>query len=152
MKKTQIKKQMLIVTGSGNSGKSTAIKLAHHAILQRAIASQGITDARYLYLTQREVGVSIQVAVSIGIATRGDSASHVLHGLNYFLAQKCAVIVCATRSRGASLLAAENFANANGFAITYMQKAKHPVVSQQSPSNVQFSRKVSAWACHLLGI
>ena len=147
-----MKKQMLIITGPGNAGKSTTVKLAHHAILQRAIASQGITDARYLYLTQREVGVSIRVTVSIGIATRGDSASHVQQGLNYFLAQKCAVIVCVTRSRGASRLAAENFARTNGFAITYMQKAKQPVVSQQSSSNGQFSRNVSAWACRLLGI
>lgn len=151
MKSGKRAKEMLIVLGPGNCGKSTVIKLAYQSILQRTLWKSVPIKATYLYSTVREVAVHLTIQKSFGIATRGDGPSHVLQSLNFFKTHKCKVIVCATRSRGGSLQAAQQFAKSNGFAVTMMRKSKVPA-PQQRGADSRFVKQVYKWACRSLGI
>lgn len=105
-------KQMLILKGPGNSGKSTSIKLTFDAFLRWTIKKNKNKEAtvHFLYLTDREVAAVIEIEnKSIGIASRGDSEAEVKRGLAFFDLHQCEVVLCATRSRGKPLAEAQNF-------------------------------------------
>lgn len=151
---TQIK-EMLIVRGLGNCGKSTSIKLAYQLVLQRALKKNAPApiQANYLYSTIKEVAVHLPLRRSFGIATRGDGAAQVSQGLRYFNRHNCEVIVCATRTRGGSLKQAQQFAALNGFAVSTMQKTKIPgTQNAHALANFQFAKQIHTWACRRLGI
>lgn len=150
-KKATRKKEMLVISGSGSCGKSTSIKLAYQSIITRALRKHTPLQAGYLYSTDREVAVYIDLPLRLGIATRGDSPTHVNDGLNFFSTNKCQMIVCATRSRGGSFQAAMNFAASHGFVVTTIQKMKVSAV-QQAGANSHMAKQIHAWACQRLGI
>ena len=103
-------KKMLIIKGPGSSGKSTTVKLAFETFLQFLVRTKDGAAVQYLYLTKREVAAVIKVGkLRVGVATRGDSEGHVKQGLSLFAAQKCHLVVCATRSRGKPLQVAQKF-------------------------------------------
>jgi hypothetical protein len=150
--KSQAVKRMLIVAGAGSTGKSTTVKQAWQLILKSAISYQGVTDASHLYITPKEIGVVVSVAEKIGIASRGDTKTHVQEGLDFFLLQRCGVIVCATRSGGGSFKVAESFGIRNGYAITVLHKLKYPDPDNYELENGERAKQIHRWAKNALGI
>ena len=102
-----MKSSMLIVSGRGGVGKSTAVSLAFEGFLQWTVRTVSQITVHYLYRTARDVGAVIEVGEQrIGIASKGDTSAHVEHGLAFFESQNCSYILCVTRSSGSPLDAA----------------------------------------------
>ena len=140
-------KKMLIIKGPGSAGKSTTVKLAFEAFLQFLVRTEDGADVQYLYFTKREVGAVIKVGkLRVGVATRGDSESHVKQGLSLFAAQKCHPVVCATRSRGKPLQVAQNFSLRNlKVPAEEWKKPIHTGAKIQQAENQNFAKKIAGW-------
>lgn len=141
-----MKKQMLILKGPSNAGKSTTIKLAFDMFLRWAVKNGNRSTVHYLYLTEREVGAVIEVGRKfIGIATRGDTETHVKVGLDFFASHRCKVVLCATRSKGKPLKVAQNFSSAQlGVMPTEVAKKKEEVAGQQA-ANKMTAKQLLKW-------
>lgn len=142
-----MKKQMLILKGPGSSGKSTSIKLTFDAFLRWAIQKKKVTTVHYLYLTEREVAAVIEIGQeSIGIASRGDSEAQVKNGLAFFARHQCEVVVCATRSRGKPLAAAQSFSVKRlGGKAAEIAKTKSAGSTAQKIDNIATSKYLVKW-------
>jgi len=141
-----MKKQMLILKGPGNTGKSTTIKLAFDMFLQWAIKNEKSSTVHYLYLTEREVAAVIEAGSEfIGVATRGDSEKQVKDGLNFFASHQCKVVLCATRSRGNPLRVAHNFSSTQlGVTPREVIKKKEKGAGQQA-ANMMTAQQLMKW-------
>ena len=149
-----MKTQMLILSGPGSVGKSTCIKIAFDDFLQWTLQKRtgvpmqkmGIT-VHYLYLTDREVGAVIKIGnESVGIATRGDAERHVAEGLEFFDRYKCKVVICAARSRGKPLKAAQDFATKKlRIAPIELPKLKIVGAAAQKTENTKIAKKLVKW-------
>ncbi|PZO17983.1 MAG: hypothetical protein DCE87_02615 [Betaproteobacteria bacterium] len=142
-----MKRKMLIVKGSGSSGKSTTVKLAFESFLQDLVRIHGGADVKYLYLTKREVAAVIKVGkLRVGLATRGDSESHVKQGLTLFAANKCQLVVCATRSRGKPLQVAQDFSIQKlKVRAEEWKKPKDVDARSQQSANQAFANDIVRW-------
>lgn len=142
-----MKTQMLIVKGSPNVGKSTSVKIAFKLLLQLVIKRYGPTDARFLYLTNREVAAVIWIGtIRVGISTRGDNQKEIERALNFFLKQKCKVVVCAIRSQHTPLGTAQLFAR-NMFHTTPVEwkKDAESDAKNHAVADVRFANKIRKW-------
>ncbi|HWW71793.1 MAG TPA: hypothetical protein VN089_17780 [Duganella sp.] len=149
-----MKKKMLILSGPGSVGKSTCIKIAFNDFLQWTIQKQkapsiqkkGVT-VHYLYLTDREVAAVIKIGnESVGIATRGDSEQHVTTGLAFFASYKCKVVICATRSSGKPLKAAQSFASKQMHIVpTELPKLRMVGEAAQETENTKVAKALVKW-------
>ncbi len=100
---------MLIISGVADSGKSTTLRLAFDKFLYWAVKSKSGVKVEYLYITEKDVAAVIKFEeISVGIVSRGDTGKQVNKGLNFFKKHKCKIVVCATRTSGSSLMAAES--------------------------------------------
>lgn len=141
-----MKKQMLILRGPGNAGKSTTIKLAFDMFLQWAVKNGKSSTVHHLYLTEREVGAVVEVGSEfIGIATRGDAEKHVKEGLDFFALHRCKVVLCATRSRGQPLKVAQNFSSEQlGVIPKEIVKQKEKIADQKA-ANMMTAKQLMRW-------
>lgn len=143
----KMNKQMLVLKGPGDAGKSTCIKLTFDDFLRWAIQKKKASTVHYLYLTDREVAAVIKIGKdSIGIASRGDSESQVTRGLAFFASHRCKVVVCATRSRGKPLIAARNFATKQlNVTATELKKSKIVGAAPQKTENIRMAKQLVGW-------
>jgi hypothetical protein len=145
-------KQILIVQGPANAGKSTSLKLAYLALLKWTLRRQRPTNVHYLYSTDREVAATILIgSVLVGISTRGDNRQEVTKALDFFRSQKCKIIICATRSGGAPLRVARVFAADYKFAVKEIIKQRDMTVRTQNVANGKISKQVRSWAIGAVG-
>lgn len=136
---------MLIVSGPGNIGKSTSIKTAFGRLLKWNL-KEAPTKVTYLYLTGKEVAAVVCIgSVFVGMATRGDSRKEVQRALEFFGEEKCKVIVCATRSQGASLAAAKEFSDERGYFKKEKQKPSEPNVRRHAQANLASAKEIHQW-------
>ncbi len=142
-----MKKQMLIIKGESNSGKSTVVKLALEMFLQWAIQKKKASTVHYLYLTGREVAAIIEIGDDcIGIASRGDSEKHVKEGLAFFTSMGCKTVMCATRLTGKPLKAAQHFALTHlGVIPKEMSKSKDMGATAQQAANLKIAKQLVRW-------
>lgn len=146
-----MKKQMLILKGDSNAGKSTAIKFAFDMFLQWAVQDKQkkevSTVVHYLYLTKREVAAVIQIEHRfIGIATGGDTARQVEKALHFFHTHKCSVVICATRSSGKTLEKAQEFASTQlRVTPTELIKKKSEGDAAQQKANLRMASRLLRW-------
>jgi hypothetical protein len=91
--------KVVAVQGVSNVGKSTAIRAAYDAILAK------YPSAMVSYrLLRKDVRAVITIdGVKIGIESQGDPGSRLLESLKLFVKEGCDLIVCATRTSGATV-------------------------------------------------
>lgn len=149
-----MKKQMLILSGPGSVGKSTCIKIAFSDFLQWTVQKQqgstmhkNVVTVHYLYLTNREVAAVIKIGnESVGIATRGDSEQHVTEALEFFASYKCRIILCATRSSGKPLKAAQGYASIKLKIVpTELSKIRIPNGAARDTENNKVAKTLLKW-------
>ena len=98
---------LIIVSGSTNSGKTSSIRhFANHLVNAPNIPAKN----DFLHAGQLIKG---QNPYQIGIASSGDTAAAVQHAIGYFLQNNCNLMICATKTNGASVFAIEAFMAAN---------------------------------------
>jgi len=96
--------KLIVVHGISNSGKTSAI-------VQFMETHRNITASPFPSL----ITVPIQKSGNwlLGVAKDGDTAWHVQNALRLFASHNCDIVVCATKSSGASVTALNTFAAAN---------------------------------------
>ena len=95
------------------------------------------------YNTRIELRIVIIIdGKRIGIESRGDKRTIVEESLETFAEVKCEVILCATRSRGGTCTAVEEFVKANRYKQDRIDKVPEPVEALQDKANEKLARKL----------
>ncbi len=126
------------VAGPASVGKSTTIRLAYERLRDKHADAEVLSNASLRKEVQAILKINRKL---IGIESRGDNAEFVKAALKLFAKQGCAVIVCATRSRGETDQAVKRFAELNGFELERMDKAG-TTSTQQDSDNSKLATKL----------
>lgn len=141
-----MKRQMLILFGPGNVGKSTTIKIAFESFLKWLVNRHRPLSVHYLYLTGREVAAVLEAEGGcVGVATRGDSERHVKEALDFFARYKCRVVLCATRSGGRPLKLAQEFASSELGVIPLEMSKRGAMEDRGEEENREVADKLLRW-------
>lgn len=132
-----MKKQMLILRGPGNSGKSTTIKMTLEMFLQWAKRREHILVVHYLDLTHIEVAAVVRIGeYFVGIASKGDTEAQVKKAFRFFCSFKCEIVLCATKSTGRTLKSAQIFSRSQlGITPVEVPKARDRGLKSQQIGN-----------------
>jgi hypothetical protein len=132
--------QIIVLSGIANIGKSQTIGIVYELLLEN-----------YPYLiipdTLAETGREIRVVIEIngrriGIESRGDSRTHVDTALEIFAYHECDIILCASRTRGGSWDAVQEFGLAHDYNINRIEKVLEPMQPQQDISNTEYAEDI----------
>jgi len=116
-------KQLAAVYGANNRGKTCAIEAALEMLL--VAYPEAEADIRR---TPRGADVTAVMTVDdfkIGVESRGDDANYLDGRLRCFAKLGCQVIVCATRTRGNTVEAVEEFRKERGCKVKWIDKSKY---------------------------
>lgn len=136
---------MLIIFGRADSGKSTTLRLAFEKFLYWAVKSKSGVTVEYLYITEKDVAAVIKFEkISIGIVSRGDTGKQVNEGLNFFKKHKCKIVVCATRTKGGSLVAARS-PTFKCLGAPHEEWSKPRIMPDFEEANENYAKQIVKW-------
>ena len=97
-------KKIIALRGVANRGKSCTLKKVYHLLIEK------YPDCNIEYLKDRvDIRAVLTVNdVKIGLESQGDPGSRLFKSLKLFVTLECQIIICATRSRGATVDAVNN--------------------------------------------
>jgi hypothetical protein len=110
-----MKKTIIAIFGASNQGKSSSIK----EIVNRfnIIFPTAIIDYK---ITGTDILVIIRIGkVKIGVESHGDPGSRLESSLQLFVKEKCDIIVCATRTRGATVELVNNMFSIHHYDVIW---------------------------------
>jgi hypothetical protein len=132
-----MKKKVIGLRGKGNVGKSQTIRKAYDLL-----KSQHKTMIEEHQILGADIRVVLTInGVKIGIESQGDPHSRLEKSLVLFVNEKCAVIVCAARTRGQTVAAVENL-QPDYEVLWFGQEVKHSGPQQQDSNNAMARRIV----------
>ncbi|HEY4300175.1 MAG TPA: hypothetical protein VGM73_04840 [Candidatus Didemnitutus sp.] len=120
-----MKTRIIALYGPANVGKTTTLKIVLVSLEKR----RGAVSTRFIDLTDIRAIISIG-KLKIGIESQGDPASRLPESLNLFIREGCHIIICATRTRGATVDAVK--AHAAREDITWIQKISSATENERS--------------------
>lgn len=91
-------KHAIALFGTASTGKSTVLRL----VAERLANLAGATVHDWADIGRDVLAVLIVRGKRVGIASRGDTGAIVARDLAFLLERKCTIIVCATRTYGAT--------------------------------------------------
>ena len=129
-------KSIVAVRGSANSGKSSSVKEA--LSLLKSKYPMAVVEERF-------VGVDITIVITIngvkvGIESQGDPNSRLFASLKTFVKIGCHIIVCATRTRGATVNAVD--ALSATYRIHWIEKTRVPSLAKQAAATSATARAI----------
>jgi hypothetical protein len=132
-------KQIIVLSGKSNIGKSKTIKIVYELLLENYPSLIILPDT--LAETGKEIRVVIKInGKRIGIESRGDNRTLVENALKIFADHKCAIILCASRTRGGSWDAVQEFGASHTYNINRIEKVSKP--TQQDTSNTEYAENI----------
>ena len=140
--------RMLVVKGPANSGKSTVVRAGFELLLKSILRVQKPTNVKFLYFGTREVAAVVLIGqLKVGISTRGDNKKEVERAMSFFSAEKCKVVVCATRTKGDPYKVAQAFARQK-LQIQPDELVKSPEndFNLRALSDVAIAKSIHRWA------
>jgi hypothetical protein len=131
-------KTIIAVCGVANKGKSRTIKIVYS--LLKKVYPTAIVE-------EHHIGVDITVVmtiddVKVGIESQGDPNSRLFKNLDRFVKIGCKVIICATRSRGATVEAVNSLAGE--FRIEWFPKVSISSASEHEAANRSDAQQIVA--------
>lgn len=92
-------KKVIALWGTGNSGKSSTLKIVHKELSRLAEDSisefgKHDTDIRDIFIIN---------GIKVGLETQGDPGSRLEESLKIFQREGCKLIICASRSKGQTI-------------------------------------------------
>jgi len=131
---------IIALSGKTNVGKSRTIKIVYELLKQNYPTLKVLIEPA-------ETKVEIRVVIIIngkrvGIESRGDTREIVEKALDIFTDTKCNIIICATRTRGGSWNAVQEFANSNHFELKRIQKIPVETEVLQISSNKKYAKEL----------
>jgi hypothetical protein len=136
-------KQLIVLSGRANVGKSRTIKRVYELLQSKHPNLKFIVPLSPRLRTETYVVLKINKII-IGIASRGDNRRCIEEALPlFFNPHKCKIILCATRTKGGSWDAVQEFSENNGYEINRIIKTPaEPKVKTQSKSNEQYANDI----------
>ena len=131
-------KTIIAVRGVANKGKSRTIKIVY-LLLKELYPTANIEELH--------IGVDITVVmtieeVKVGIESQSDPDSRLFKNLKNFVKIGCKVIVCATRSRGATVEAVNSLAG--DFRVEWFSKVSISSASEHEAANRSDAQQIVA--------
>lgn len=112
-----MKKTVVANWGHAQQGKSDTIKRVAKKILKhfsKAISTPPTVDF------SKDIKIIIAIGkIKIGIESQGDPNSRLFESLKEFSRLKCDLIICSTRTSGATVNAVDNLHKSNGYDIIW---------------------------------
>ena len=128
---------LIIVSGVGNSGKTTSIKNFAKANLTNLPSQTGveISHAGPLIKNPNQY--------MIGIRSAGDTKALISAAIRFFTRNKCDLMVCATKSRGVTVAAIDAYIAANPSLTVYrIQTQSFTNYAQQAADNARVENEI----------
>jgi hypothetical protein len=133
-----MKNVVIALRGVANQGKSSSIKQAFD-LLKQKLSIDSISHE----ITGADIRAVLTIGnVKIGIESQGDPGSRLIESLKLFTSLGCQIIICATRTRGATVKAVQDL-NPN-YTITFINKIGENDVSKQSAANLATANQIVA--------
>lgn len=131
-----MKKKVIGLWGKGNLGKSQTINKVYNLLKSQ---HKTVNEEHQIIGTDVRVVLTIN-GVKIGIESQGDPGSRLEESLLLFIKVKCAVIVCATRTRGQTVAAVENLQP--DYEVLWFEQEVKSTGPQQQGSNNAMARRI----------
>ena|SRR5690349_19652351 len=136
-------KNLIVVRGVANTGKSESIKIAYQ-MFKTAYPRAKIQE---LF-----VGVDITIIITIngvkvGIESQGDPSSKLFRSLKHFVRTDCQLIICATRTRGGTVDAVN--ALSRKYEVNWIDKTRIPNPKRWKLNNRSVAREIFEATQHL---
>jgi hypothetical protein len=128
MEEVFMAKIVMAITGISNVGKSTTIMNIYGQLT--ALPSFKIIELREPRGREAPCEVIVVNGVKIGIESMGDEGLILESSLTKFVQHKCHVILCATRTRGATYEAVESLTS-KGYQVIRFRRVPEPQAKQQ---------------------
>ena len=120
-------KKIIVLRGVANVGKTTTLVKLFLRLIQHKCSIEV-----EIFKPVRDIQVTVTAGnVKIGIGSSGDVAEQVKANLNIFAQSNCDIVFCATRTRGGTVDAVEEFARQQQREITW--EPKEPCPQGQDP-------------------
>jgi hypothetical protein len=113
-----MKKTVIANWGIGKQGKTITIKFLLQIILQNDPTSVLNTPASSTY--DIRVIITLSNGIKVGIETAGDPGSPLENSLKEFVTNNCDLIICCTRTDGATVQAVEALYTNQGYDIIWV--------------------------------
>ncbi len=129
------RKILFCISGIQNSGKTSTLKILYDQFKKLPSFSSLTTPS-----TNDDFSDIFTISINkntykVGYNTAGDIPSDIDNILKTFI--KCDLIICASRSRGATKDAVENFAKNNGFELKMISKSYFKINSSTNTNNIK---------------
>lgn len=122
-------KTLIALKGPGNTGKSATLKKVYELLK----AKYPHASVRH-EITNHDVRAIMEIkGLKVGIESQGDPGSRLSDSLDLFIREQCVIIVCATRTWGATVKAVER--HASEFDIRWRSKLRESHPEQHQSSN-----------------
>lgn len=128
---------LIVVSGFGNSGKTTSIKDFAQANLTSLPSPTGVE------ISYAGPLIKNPNQYTIGIRTAGDTEALILAAIQFFTKNKCDLMVCATKSRGLTVAAINAYIAANpSLTVHRIQTQSFTNAAQQAADNARVANEI----------
>ena len=123
-------KMVIAQCGPANAGKTTTVKTMYGHLREQH------PDAVVEHLIDsNDISVVFTIGgIRVGIESQGDPSARLIPSLTLFLRLECEVIICATRTWGATVDAVRHLEN-EGYSIVFRRRAREVGVAAQEKRN-----------------
>jgi len=122
-------KTVIALYGTANTGKSATLRKVYE--LLKAKHPNGPVSNEIVHHDVRAI-ININGHL-IGIESQGDPSSRIFTSISMFVREKCDLIVCATRTRGQTVVAVENLKPK--YEINWIQKLREANEAKHEQAN-----------------
>lgn len=134
-------KQLIALYGTSNVGKTQTIRFVFEKLTREF--SECIFHKDFDQIIREHGDICIVVIINgkiIGIESQGDPNSRIFISLPIFVNLKCDIILCATRTRGATVAEVEKLNKE--YEIKWVRKNEEPNVSKQHSVNDKIANEI----------
>ncbi len=142
-----MEKAIIALRGKTNVGKTETIKMVHDLILSKY--PNALKKVKWL---RTDITVFITInGVKIGIESQGDPGSRLFKSIDLFVKEQCDVIICATRTRGATVIAIESRSQTYN-VVWYEKTGIDGTKGQQTSANLEMAESIFETTVNLINV
>lgn len=134
-------KTIIAVTGTGGCGKTSSIRLAYEILLKAYPDAKVVNRWPSGSLRKDVSSIAIIDGVKLGFHSLGDPSSHFPEALAKLVAEKCSIIVCATRTRGETYDAVEFYSKKFNIERIFKNAARSDDIGKENSATARLILK-----------
>ncbi|MDO6431525.1 hypothetical protein Q4E93_13050 [Flavitalea sp. BT771] len=115
-----MQRRLFALWGLAGTGKTTTLKLIAREILHQFPAASANISLDPIPNGDIDKIIIVIGSIKIGITTKGDPNSDLDKRLQFLIDEDCIIVLCATRTSGATVGIVEAFERANNFRATWV--------------------------------